>query len=304
MPIEPLQTRPGARQADLQGARHLETMGGCIASQCVLADPRYLQAILCQTLAVDRRQTRQIQTGQGPIQTALLRSGTRQVIEGTRHPPQRAKLCQIALAGLGKYLPRRALRQHGKPATQPFNVRIFPVASFSQAPEQGFFSGTQFIVVILVKRWFVLNQLPFNPKLLKGIQQKRRRWQPINMHLAQCVVRDTADVANPGQGCVIKPLSHMPQPPQQGRAIPLQGLLMAVTPGTGIVVLEHRLISLAVRRVQDLPYVQYLVMGLLINLLIHLNIEPPLDLILSQRIGLELRNQRAITLIRDQVRLP
>ena len=108
------------------------------------------------------------------------------------------------------------------------------------------------------------------------------------MHLAQCIVTHPANIGHLGQGCVIEPPGHKSQPPQQGLALPLQRLLMTVAPGTGIVVPEFWLIRLVVRRVPDSPFVERLIRGQFIKLLIHLHIEPALHLILPQGVGLEL----------------
>ena len=124
------------------------------------------------------------------------------------------------------------------------------------------------------------------------------------MRFAQCVVGYPADITDPPEGGVIKAFSHMTQPPQQARASPLQWLLMAQAPGTGMVVLEFGLISRAVRGVLDRPCALPRAKCLLINLLIHLYIEAALYFVLPQGIGGKRSDQGAVALIRRHVRFP
>ena len=122
-------------------------------------------------------------------------------------------------------------------------------------------------------------------KQFQGVHQHGRDRQTIDMDLAQRIVTDAAYIANLAQGPVIKPVSLVPQPAQQCFPRPLQGPLVAVPPGTALVMFEQRLIGRMVCRMLDPPGIERRVEHLLIEAPVDLHIDLSVDQILAQPIG-------------------
>ena len=277
--IEPLPAGPCAYRSHMQCARHLIAMGRGISSHCFVLRSALQAACMqpCldgQALAVNTCQLRHIQPGQCPVQAPLLSVIPRQIVQFPGALACQAQARQVTGCGIPEDFPGSIPGQHREAATQPLKIR--PAAVNSRAPRT---VGTP-------------ARLPCGPELRQGVLQQRRHRQAVHMHPAQFLIRYPAHIANLHQYLVIKEAGFVPKPPQQGQALPLQGLLMAMAPGARMVVLEQWLVGAVVAGVPDPPGIELRIVDLFVEVPVYPHIGFALQPILAQGIGLNLRVER------------
>ncbi|MNI22543.1 hypothetical protein D3C73_761000 [compost metagenome] len=184
-----------------------------------------------------------------------------------------AQLGQLSSTGIVQHLSRALRRQRRETALQSLDNSLVstPLSIASEPPD--------------------------------GLGQQRRRWLVVDVHLAQRVITDAADLGNLLQLRIGKTVHLRPHPPQQCRAIPLQWPFQRVAPGAVLVVPQDRLIGPGVAGVFDPPLLQRRVEGLFVDIALLSNVGPAPDLVLPQSVRLD-SIQGNTALVGGQIRTP
>ncbi|MNS32879.1 hypothetical protein D3C72_649750 [compost metagenome] len=219
--------RDGSLTANAIDQRPLDVTVAHFQAHAVGPARQLFQGVQCEPSAVRRRHTLQMQPGKGSIDAPLSCIPAALFKHAQGNPPRRLPPRQFLGIGIeqhpvgsGLTQPRASTPQHRHRSLDRLGV---PRASLKRRQQ---------------------------------LSQPGRRRQVIEMHLAQGIVTGTAGIGDGEQLFVSQGLGRMAHAPQQGQAIPLQGTLQRMVPGTVAVVLENRPPGLGIGRMLDAPFFQ------------------------------------------------
>lgn len=126
---------------------------------------------------------------------------------------------------------------------------------------------------------------PVQLQALQGIGQQRCKRPLLDMHVAQHVVVDPADLGSLCQAGIVQALGQNADAPQQLATLPMQRLFTLELPGAVTVVFERRLEGVVVVRVPDSPLLKTGIIALLVQLAIQADVQLIVQRVLPQGIG-------------------